>query len=119
MEPCCQRCGRGREECLTSRKGFVSTVVEQLAGDGTGECDGPTYCFDCLVAPGEALELLEAPALELQAMDTRRETALMAATQTLDAAATSAEVLEQADAFLAWLRADDDLDDRADGAPGR
>lgn len=118
MPRLCDRCG-----CEISDLEPVGRLVLLLEQHGEPtKREDRQLCESCsrLVVGTDPLELLAAPSIELQSVDTRRETALMAATQTLDAAATADELLEVADRFVEWLRADDALEhDAADGDPGR
>lgn len=103
MPRLCDRC-----ECeIPDYARVVNVSIEDYPGGVVGQQRTRSVCGDCgdriLRAAFDDDELLAAPSIELQSIDTRRETALMAATQTLDAAATADELLLVADRFLLWL----------------
>jgi hypothetical protein len=105
MPRLCDRCGREIDDYAAV--GRLVLLLEQH-GEPTKR-DDRQLCAECarlVVGTDPLLEGLQQ--LEMTSLDTRRETALMAATQTLDAAATPDELLAVADRFLEWLRSEDD-----------
>lgn len=141
MPRLCNRCGTEIPDL--ARVGQLRVEIAE-EGHGEGDTQHRTLCSSCVDLILEqwddpdgggvtqtTLELLEAPRFgELveaspSAWSNPRETALLAAAnlefpvagRTRDEAV--ADVIAAADAFVEWLQADLDLDDAADGAPGR